>query len=334
MTFIWPWMLLSLAALPLVVLWYRRLLRARVARRAELAELGLVATQAPARRRGVPAILMLVAVGLLLAALARPEAEVPQPRREGTVILAMDVSGSMAAADLRPTRIEAAKAAARAFVAQQPDTIRIGVVAFGGTGVVTQEVTSDRTAVLAAVDRLNPQGATALGGGMQAALAAIVGRPVLVGGPDTASSGGTGSSVEPRGPDLGYHGSAVIVLLTDGENTGDPDPLDVADLASAAGVKVYPVGLGSPEGAVVEIDGFQVATALDEQLLREIAERTDGRYVPAPDEQLLAGIADAVDPAWTVAVERVEVTGLVAAVAGLLLLTGVALALAWTGRAL
>jgi Ca-activated chloride channel family protein len=330
MTFLWPWMLLALAALPLVVVWYRRLLRARAARRAELAELGLVATSAPSRRSTVPAILMLVAIGLLLAALARPEAAVPQPRREGTVILAVDVSGSMAATDLQPSRIEAAKSAARAFVAQQPETIRIGVVAFGGTGVVTQEVTPDRTAVLAAVDRLTPQGATALGAGMQAALGAIVGRPVLVGAGDTGSPGG---SVEPRGPDFGYHGSAVIVLLTDGENTGDPDPLDVADLASATGVKVYPVGLGSPEGAVVEIDGFQVATALDERLLREIAERTDGRYVPAPDEQSLAGIADAVDPAWTVAVQRVEVTGLVAAVAGLLLLTGVALSLAWTGRA-
>lgn len=329
MTFVWPWMLLALAALPPIVLWYRRLRRARAARAAELAALGLVARgPAPGRRRRVPAVLMLVAVGLLLAALARPEATIPQPRREGTVVLAVDVSGSMAATDLAPSRLAAAKTAAREFVARQPETVRIAVVAFGGTGVVAQEATSDRAAVLAAIDRLAPQGATALGAGLQAALGVIAGRPVLIGGTDAGSGG-----PEPVGPDLGYHGSSVVVVLTDGENTGEPDPLDVADVASAAGVKVYPVGLGRPEGAVVEIDGFQIATALDEEVLREIADRTDGRYVPAPDEAALAGLADAVDPAWTVAVERVEMTGLVAALAGLLLLAGAGLSLLWTGRA-
>jgi Ca-activated chloride channel family protein len=323
----WPWMLPALAVLPAVLWWYRRLLRARAARRVQLAALGLVASDGPAgRRRHLPAVLLLVAFALLLVALTRPEAAVPSPRPEGTVILAVDVSASMAATDLAPSRMEAAKVAAREFVARRPATVRIGVVAFGGTGVVTQEATDDRAAVLAAIDRLTPQGATAVGGGLQAALGAIVGRPVLLDG------AAAGSAVEPRGPDLGYHGSAVVVLLTDGENTGDPAPLDVADLASTAGVKVYPVGLGRPEGTVVEIDGFQIATALDEPLLREIAARTDGRYLPAADGPALAGIADAVEPAWTVAVERVELTGVLAAIAGALVLVGVALSLVRTGR--
>jgi len=327
MTVMWPWMLLALAAVPAVVWWYRRLLRARAARRAELAALGLAGsgTAHTGLRRHGPAALLLVALVLLLAALARPQATVPEPRREGTVILAVDVSGSMAATDLAPSRIEAAKAAARAFVERQPPTVRLGVVAFSGSGVVTQEVTTDRAVVLAAIDRLAPEGGTALGRGLQTALGAIVGQPVLV---DT-----TGGSVEPQGPDLGYHGSAAVVLLTDGENTDSPDPLEVADIASSAGVAVYPVGLGRPEGTVVEVDGFQVATALDESMLREIAERTDGRYVPAPDERALAAVADAVDPAWTVRIEHVEVTALFAAAAALCLLAGVALSLAWSGRA-
>ncbi|MCO1659673.1 vWA domain-containing protein [Pseudonocardia humida] len=326
MSLAWPWMLLGLLAVPPAVLWYRRLVRARAARRAELAALGLVAPAALAtgRRRHVPPALLLVAMVLLVTALARPEATVPQPRREGTVILAFDVSASMAATDVAPTRMEGAKAAAREFVLRQPESVLMGVVAFGGTGLVTQEVTADRAGVLAAIDRLSPQGGTGLARGLQTALSAIVGRPVEV---DTSSGG-----AEPRGADLGYHGSAAIVLISDGENTDDLDPVAMADIASGAGVRVYPVGLGSPAGTVLQIDGFQVATALDEPTLREIAAHTDGEYFAAPDEQSLAAVSDSV-VAWTVRTDRVEVTGLVAAAAALLVLIGVGLSLTWYGRA-
>jgi Ca-activated chloride channel homolog len=326
MSLLWPWALLGLLAVPPLLLWYRRMVRARAARRAELAALGLVAPAAVTTgwRRHVPPALLLVALVLLVAALARPEAVVPQPRREGTVVLAFDVSASMAATDVPPTRMEAAKAAARAFVERQPESVLIGIVAFGGTGLVTQEVTGDRPAVLAAIDRLSPQGGTGLARGLQTALSAVVGRPVQVG----PATGG----VEPQRDDLGYHGSAAIVLISDGENTDDLDPLEIADMASAAGVRVHPVGIGSPAGTVLEIDGFQVATALDEALLREIAAHTDGQYFAAPDPQSLAAVSDAV-VAWTVRTERIEVTGLVAAAAALLLLAGVGLSLAWYGRA-
>jgi Ca-activated chloride channel homolog len=327
MSFAWPWMLLALVLVPLVVLWYRGLVRARGARRAQLAELGLVAPAAltSGRRRFVPPALLLVALVLLVTALARPEATVPQPRREGTVILAFDVSASMSATDVTPTRMEAAKTAARAFVERQPATVRIGVVAFGGTGLVTQEATDDRGAVVAAIDRLAPQGGTGLGRGLQTSLGAIVGRPVQV--------AAQGSSVEPIGPDLGYHGSAAIVLLSDGENTDDPDPVGVADLASGAGVRVYPIGVGRPEGTVLQIDGFQVATRLDEPLLRDIAARTDGRYFPATDQQALSAVYDSIDLAWTVEAEHIELTALFAAVAALLVLVGVGLSVTWFGRA-
>jgi Ca-activated chloride channel family protein len=329
MSFGWPWMLLGLAVVPLVVLRYRHLVRARAARRAELALLGLVAPAAVAgRRRHLPPALFLVALALLVTASARPEATVPEPRREGTVILAFDVSGSMAATDLAPSRMEAAKVAAHAFVQRQPPTVRIGVVAFSGSGLVTQEPTADRVSVQAAIDRLAPQGGTALARGLQTSLSAIVGQTVLVDGPDAAAPG-----VEPQGPDLGYHGSAAVVLLSDGENTDGPDPVDVAGIASSAGVRVYPIGLGRPEGTVLEIGGFQIATALDEPMLREIAARTDGRYFPAADEHALAAVYDAIELEWTVEPRRIELTAVLAAAAGLVLLAGVGLSLAWFGRA-
>ncbi|WP_214404076.1 vWA domain-containing protein [Pseudonocardia lacus] len=326
MSLIWPWMLLGLLAVPPAVAWFLRLARRRAARRAELAALGLVAPSSVAtdRLRHLPPALLLVALVLLVTALARPEAAIPQPRREGTVILAFDVSASMAADDIPPTRMEAAKAAAREFVLRQPDSVRLGIVAFGGTGLVTQEVTANRPEVLAAIDRLSPQGGTGLARGLQTALSAIVGRPVELG----PAVGGA----EPLSADLGYHGSSAIVLISDGENTDDLDPLAVADLASGAGVRVYPVGIGSPAGTVLEIDGFQVATALDEPTLREIAAHTGGEYFAAPDEGALAAVSDSV-VAWTVRTDRIEVTGLVAAVAALLVLAGVGLSLARHGRA-
>lgn len=326
--FAWPWMLLALLAVPLVVLWYRKLQRDRATRRARLATLGLVAARAePAGwRRRLPPVLLLAALVVLVTGLARPEATVPQPRREGTVILAFDVSASMSAKDLEPDRIDAAKAAARTFVQRQPTTVQVGVVAFSSSGLVTQEPTTDTATVLAAIDRLTPQGGTALASGLQTALSTIVGRPVLV-------DSGPVNPLEPRGPDLGYHGSAAVILLSDGENTTGTDPLDVADIASGAGVKVYPIGLGKTEGTVLELDGFQVATRLDEPLLREIAARTDGTYFAAADEQALATVYDSIALEWTVANEHVELTALFAAVGALLLLGGVGLSFLWFGRA-
>lgn len=327
MSFTWPWMLLSLGAVPLLVLLYRRLLRHRAARRSELAALGLVAPGAVSVgwRRHVTPVLFLSAMALLFIALARPEATLSYPRREGTVILAFDVSASMAATDLAPSRIDVAKSAARVFVESQPATVLVGVVAFSGSGLVTQQATADRARVLDAIDRLTPGGGTALARGLQTSLSAIVGKTVQLDAP--------GGSVEPEGQDLGYHGSAAVILLSDGENTAEPDPIGVAEIASSAGVRVYPIGLGSPEGTVLEIDGFQVATALDESLLREIASTTDGRYFAAADEKALASVYQSIDLAWTVEAKHAEVTALFAASAAVLLLLGAGLSLAWFGRA-
>ena len=328
MSFSWPWMLLSLLAVPLLVVAYRSQLRRREERRAELARQGLVAP-APLGRdrlRHLTPLLLLAALALLLVSLARPTATVAEPRREGTVVLAFDVSTSMAAKDMAPTRLDAAKAAARTFVARQPSSIRLGVVAIGDSAVVSQQPTADRAQVLAAIDRLTPQGGTAIGRGIISALSAIAGKPISV---DEPAQDGTVEA-----PDIGYYGSAAIVLLSDGENTTDPDPLEVAGLASTAGVRIYPIGVGSPQGTVLEVDGFQISTALDEQTLRHIAETTDGTYYSAEDAASLNKVYDSIDLAWTARTERREVTSWFAAAAALLLLAGAGLSVVRTGRVL
>jgi Ca-activated chloride channel family protein len=240
------------------------------------------------------------------------------------VILAFDVSTSMAATDLKPTRLEAAKAAARAFVEKQPTSVRLGVVAFGGTGLVTERPTEDRAAVLAAVNRLHPQGDTSLGGGMLGALSAIAGKPI------TKLADAESGTQEESG--IGYYGGTAIVLLTDGENTTGPDPRQVADLASAAGVRIEPIGLGTPAGAVLEVDGFSIATALDATTLKAIADTTGGTYREADDAASLAAVYDSIELNWTMRTIPHEVTSLVAALAALLLAAGATIAVLRQGR--
>jgi Ca-activated chloride channel family protein len=326
MSFEWPTLLLSLLAVPVLVVAYRAQLRRRDQRRAQLAAEGLVAAGAvrPDRWRHVAPVLLLTALTLLLASLARPAATVAEPRREGTVILAFDVSTSMAAKDLSPTRLDAAKVAARAFVAKQPSTIRLGVVAFGDSAVISQQPTNDRTQVLAAIDRLAPQGGTALGRGIVSAISAIAGKPISV---DETGQDGTAG-----GDHLGYYGSSAVVLLSDGENTTEPDPLVLAQLASTAGVRIYPIGLGSPQGTVLEVDGFQIATRLDEATLKQIADTTDGTYYAASDSAALSKVYSAINLTWTARTERREITSWFAALAAAFLLLGAGVSVVRSGR--
>ena len=344
MSFTWPWMLLGLLAVPLLVLAYHAQQRRRDARRDELAAMGLVPVSgipgagAPGaggvsgvgsarsrrrdQRRHLAPVLMLAALTVLLLSLARPTATVAEPRREGTVMLAFDVSTSMAAKDISPTRMDAAKAAARTFVQRQPSTIRIGVVAFGDSALVSQQPTEDRTQVVAAIDRLTPQGATAVGRGIVSSLSAIAGKPIEVG-----LEPGAGDQTE-----IGYYSSAAIVLLSDGENTTDPDPLEMADLASAAGVKIYTIGVGSPQGTVLEVDGFQISTALDERSLRAISDTTDGTYYAADDAASLSKVYSSIDLAWTARTQEREVTSWFATAAAILLLLGASVSVLRSGR--
>ncbi|MFI7587696.1 VWA domain-containing protein [Spongisporangium articulatum] len=330
MTFAWPWLLASLLLVPLATFGYLRLLERAEARRRRLAATGLVA-RAPTGRSGA---LRHLAPGLLLAALAvlgvglaRPTATVNVPHREGTVVLAFDTSASMAATDVAPTRMAAAKTAAQQFVRRQPPAVRIAVVAFGGQGLVTQPPTTDRNRVLAAVDRLQPEGGTALARGIQTSLSAIAGHTVALEDPEAPDSGTSAPA-----PDLGYFSSAAVVLLSDGENTDDPDPQLAAELASTAGVKVYPVGLGSPQGTVLTVDGYQVATRLDEAGLQQIARTTDGQYFPAADAATLEEVYSSIDLGWTARGQKQEITGLLALVALGLVVAAAGVTVVRTGR--
>src|SRR6476469_5656159 len=207
----WPWALAGLLVVPLLVVAYRRALRSAEARRQELAAQGLVLPPPRGRWRHVGPALLIAALALMVLSLTRPVASVAEPHREGTVVLAFDVSNSMAATDVKPSRLEAAKAAARAFVEKQPSSVRIAIVAFGGTGLVTQRPTLDRAAVLAAVARLRPSGGRALSYGILVGLVANVGKPGKA--PCDAENGADDESP------IGYHGGTASVGLTDGEDT-------------------------------------------------------------------------------------------------------------------
>jgi Ca-activated chloride channel family protein len=323
-----PWMLLWLAAVPLLVLAYVRIVQLRSRRAARLASEGLVPVAVSRRgqrfRRHVPFGLFATALVLLCIGLARPSMSFALPQREGTVILAFDVSNSMRATDLEPTRMQAAKAAATAFAKRQPKTIRIGVVAFGDSALTVLRPTDVRDDVVAAIRRLSPGGGTSLGQGIYTSLSAIAGKPLQIDQSALESDGGE--------VDIGYFGSSAIVLLSDGENTSRPDPLRLAEVASTAGVPIHTIGLGTPQGTVVQIDGFSVATALDEDLLTEVADVTDGTYHRAGDTAALEEIYDSVDLELARVDRRREVTALFAAGGGLVLALGSLLSIAWFGR--
>ena len=332
MTLIWPWMLLTLLLIPLFVGLYLRLLRLRQQAISNLGPLALVQNvsgDAVGRRRHVPPALFLLGLTFLLFALSRPELPISLPRIEGTAILAFDVSNSMLADDLEPTRIEAAKTAARAFVENQPSTIQIGVVAFGNGGLVVQPPTNVQADVLAAIDRLTPQGGTSLGQGIFTALNTIAGEPI---GLDEASLAEGALPQEMPPIDIEDYSSAVIVLLTDGENMSLPEPLDVAQLAAEAGVRIYPVGIGSEEGAVLEIDGFNVLTQLNEPALQAIASVTNGLYYHAENEESLQEIYRSIDLQMTIKGEKMEATSILAGIGALFFLMGAGLSMVWFGR--
>jgi Ca-activated chloride channel family protein len=333
MEFIWPGLLYGLLLVPLFVWLYLRTAKRRLAALQALGPLGQArdgAGRLPGRRRHIPPVFYLAGLTVLLFCLARPEMPVTLPHIEGTVILAFDVSSSMLADDLEPTRIEAARAAASAFVENQPETIRVGVVAFSNGGFVVQEPTGDTAAVLEAIDRLSPNGPTSLGQGIFTALNAIAGEPLAI---DPEALGDPAALDDPApAVDIGRFPSAVVLLLTDGENTSSPDPLVVAQVAADAGVRIYPVGIGSADGAVLEIDGYSILTQLNEPILEEIAALTNGAYYHAPDAETLQEIYETVDLQLTLRGEFVEVTSILAGIAAAFFLAGGFLSLAWFGR--
>ena len=262
-------------------------------------------------------------VVLLAVAVAGPAASLPVGRSAGTVILAMDVSNSMSADDVAPSRLAAAQQAASAFIDAQPDTVDIGVVGFDQGALTTSLPSADRSTAKAAVQNLRTAGGTSLASAILGSLSAITGKSVTI-GKDGAL------------PDLGYWGSATIVLFTDGEDSGGEDAGDAVTVASTiaqnAGVHIEAVGVGTTSGTTVEVDGYRLHTALDTEKLTAIAQSTGGGYHPASDTAQLDGVASTIDLRLTVAKQDVPLAGGFIAVALALLAAGALLTGIRTGR--
>lgn len=333
MSFIWPLMLVFLLLVPFGVALYMAQQRRRRAAAATFGSFGLAAVAAarrPGRRRHIPPILFLIGLTVLLFALARPQMAVSLPRQEGTALLVFDVSGSMSATDLEPTRMEAAKVAARSFVERQPASVRIGVVAFSDSGLAVQAPTNDQEAVLAAIDRLAPQRGTSLGQGILSSLKVLEADAAPP--PRIYSNLRPTPAPSPTPLPEGVYSPAVMVLLTDGENNAAPNPLAAAQAAADRGVRIYTVGIGSPQGTTLHVNGFTVHTQLDERLLQGIAQLTDGAYFSAASGEDLQNIYQNIDLQFVIKPEDMEVTSLFAGLGILALLIGGVCSMLWFSR--
>jgi Ca-activated chloride channel family protein len=345
MTFLWPEALWGLALLPLLVAGYLLLLRRKKKQALRYSSLGLV-RQAIGRsswRRHAPPALFLAAIAVLIVAAARPAAVVLLPSEHDTVILAMDVSGSMRANDVKPTRLAAAQAAARAFIADTPRHTRIGLVAFAGSAALVQQPTSNRDALYDAIEQLQLQNATAIGSGILASLKAIFPEQDFdIDAPPTRNAG-IGGTARPLGmpkKDLpkpvppGSNKSAVIILLTDGQTTTGPDPVEAARLAAARGVRVFTVGVGTADGQILTGEGWSIRVRLDEDALKIIADLTRGEYFFAGNAPDLKKIYEGLKSKLVLEKHQTEITALFAAAAGVLFLLSAGLSLAWFSRVL
>jgi Ca-activated chloride channel family protein len=243
----------------------------------------------------------------------------------GTVILAVDVSGSMAATDVAPSRLAAAKRVALSFISAQPDSVDIGVVAFQQGGLEAALPTAEHGTASAAVRRLTPGGGTSLGDAILAALSAITRRTVTIGRDGSA-------------PDIGFWPSATIVLFSDGQDQADGQDQTDADAAAAAavaqkaGVHIDTVGVGTTAGTTVDVDGYHLFTALDTATLTSISRATGGTYHPASDASELDGIASSINLRLTVTNEPLPLAGAFIALALALLAAGAVLTVTRTGR--
>jgi Ca-activated chloride channel homolog len=334
----WPEALWALLALPALVAAYLWLLRRRKRNSVRLASVALLRQAmgpGPGWRRHVPPALLLAAVGVLLLAAARPMARLRLPSQQQTIILAMDVSGSMRAADVKPNRLVASQEAAKSFIAALPRHVRIGVVSFAGTAAVVQAPTLSREDVVAAIDRFQLQRATAIGSGLVLSLATIF--------PDEGIdlSQITGQRLMPgeqkaRKPftpvEPGSYASAAIILLTDRQRTTGPDPIEAAKMAAERGVKVYTVGIGTKGGEVIGFEGWSMRVRLDEDTLKAIANMTRANYFYAGTAEDLKQVYDGLSSRVVVETHETEVSALFAVAGAALAVLAAALSLWWFGR--
>ena len=350
MTFLWPQFLWLLLALPLLVAVYIWLLRRKKKMALRYASLSIVREamgKGQSLRRHVPPLLFLLSLAAMLVASSRPFAVVSLPSQRETIMLAMDVSGSMRATDVLPNRLVASQNAAKAFLADLPRNVRVGIVAFAGTASVVQPATLSREDLVTAIDKFQLQRGTAIGNGIVVSLAELF--PDA--GIDLASmqygrERQRGTSLDqssredkaakkdfvPVAP--GSYTSAAIILLTDGQRTTGVDSLEAAKLAADRGVRVYTVGVGTVDGETIGFEGWSMRVKLDEETLKGIARATQAEYFYAGTATDLKKVYETLSSRLAVEKKETEISGLMALVAAALALLSAGLSLAWFNRIL
>lgn len=342
--FLWPPMLWLLTAVPVVAALYFWMIARRRRHARRYASLALTGNAGGPLRRGLPAVALLLGLTAMIFAVARPQSVIMLPSRISTVILAMDVSGSMRATDVEPNRLAAAQKAAKEFVADQPGKVRIGVVAVAGTAALVQSPTDNREDIVQAIDRFQLQRGTALGSGLLIALvtllphAGIDAEQIISGlnsrppGPEPVRKPESGA---PKSVPPGSDSTVAIVLLSDGQSNTGPDPVKMAELAAERGVRVFTLGVGTPEGAILTAKGWSMRVRLDEETLKKIAATTGGEYFRAASAADLKKIYKTLGATLILEKQQMtEVTALFAALGAALAFVGALLSLLWFNRIL
>jgi Ca-activated chloride channel family protein len=349
MRFLWPqmlWLLLAVPALVGVYVWALRRKAKAALRYASLTLVRAALDRGRQYRPHVPPLLFLLGTIVTFVAISRPTAVITLPSDQRTIILAMDVSLSMRATDVEPSRIVAAQNAAKAFIQEQPPDVRIGIVSFAGTASVVQSPTRDRDDLIAAIDRLELQRHTAIGSGIIVSLATIfpdagIDLESLLFGRAFTGVRGRGVPIDraakaERKPfqavPPGSHSSAAIILLTDGRRTTGPDSLEAAKMAADYGVRVFTVGFGAPGGGMASFEGYSIYMQFDEESLQAIADMTHGEYFRASSAAELKKIYEGLNARFVFEKKETEVTALAIGAAAILLLIAALLSLLWFNR--
>jgi Ca-activated chloride channel family protein len=346
MNFLWPEFLWLLLALPVLVLAYAWLLRRKKKMALRYASLSIVKEAMGASqtvRRHIPPALVLLAMAAMLLAAARPVAVVTLPSNQQTIILAMDVSGSMRATDVQPNRLVAAQNAAKAFIAELPRNVKVGIVAFAGSAQVAQLPTVNREDLVTAIDRFQLQRATATGNAIVISLATLFPEAgIELSAMQTGRDRQRGMSIDgdkkekkeftPVAP--GSYTSAAVIMLTDGQRTTGVDPLEAAKMAADRGVRVYTVGIGTVDGETIGFEGWSMRVRLDEETLKSIANKTSAEYYNPGTAHYLKKVYETLSSRLTVEKKETEVSALFAMAAAALALLSAGLSLLWFNRIL
>ena len=348
MNFLAPEMLLGLLLVPIAIgfyLWAQRRRSRYAVRFTNLALLSNLVPKRPSWRRHLPPVLYLGAIAALLIGLARPTLIVPVPREDATVILTMDVSGSMRATDVSPTRLDAARASALSFIEQLPENVRVGIVSFASEPVTLVSPTTDRAQLKAAIGSLTARDGTAMGDALMQVLdiaekiQADAETPDSTATPAPAATATPGASSAPGAPvdEPSNQPLVAAILLSDGANSvGKTEPAEAATRAKALGVPIYTIALGTPNGKVTVRDELGQLQTLevppDTKTLKEIASTTGGTAFDAPTAEQLKSVYDNLESRIGYTEERQEVTFALVAAGLLLVVVGAGMAAVWFGR--